>query len=73
MKNLADFISNVIRQSEVNAKAIRATTVGTSPHHRRSLYVVVRIRSRGGPNAVHIYKTAIIDTIVAEVQSVQWS
>ncbi len=29
MKNLADFISNVMGQSEVNAKAILATTVGT--------------------------------------------
>jgi len=65
VKNPSDFIGNVIGQSEANTKAILATTVG------KVLIIdeAYMLYSSGGANGSDIYKTAVIDTIVAEVQS----
>ena len=67
LKNPADFIGNVIGQSESNTKAILATTVG-------KVLIIDEIymlySGAGTGNQTDQYKTAVIDTIVAEVQSV---
>lgn len=67
VKNPADFIGAVIGGSEAQTKGILASTVGKVLliDEAYGLY-------GGGPNASHMnqFKTAVIDTIVAEVQSV---
>ncbi|TAQ88242.1 hypothetical protein B7494_g3417 [Chlorociboria aeruginascens] len=68
VKSPADFIGNVIGQSESNTKAILATTVGKILVIDEAYMLSPgRDGSAGGSD---IYKTAVIDTIVAEVQSV---
>ena len=68
MKNPADFIGSALGQSEQNTKAILATTIG-------KILVIDEfygLNSGGGGtgNQSDPYKTAVIDTLVAEVQSV---
>ncbi|KAG4267231.1 hypothetical protein FPRO04_04843 [Fusarium proliferatum] len=67
VKNPADFVGAVIGGSEAQTKGILASTVGKVLliDEAYGLY-------GGGPNASHMnqFKTAVIDTIVAEVQSV---
>jgi len=82
-KNPADFIGNVLGQSETNTKAILATTVGkvliidevrfnyTSPPwkaHKFQAYMLHSGSDKGGNTGS--FKTAVIDTLVAEVQNV---
>ncbi|KAL6719663.1 hypothetical protein ACLMJK_001584 [Lecanora helva] len=67
IKNPADFIGSVLGESENNTKAILSTTVGKVLiiDEAYSLY-------SGGSGAGHhgdIYRTAVVDTIVAEVHS----
>ncbi|KAK4983645.1 hypothetical protein LTR50_007102 [Elasticomyces elasticus] len=69
MKNPSDFIGNVIGQSESNTKAILATTVGKVLVIDEA-YMLYSGSGSGGGSGTDIYKTAVIDTIVAEVQSV---
>ena len=71
VKNPSDFIGNVIGQSEANTKAILASTVGKVLiiDEAYMLYSSSGSGSSGGSNT-DVYKTAVIDTIVAEVQSV---
>lgn len=69
-KNPADFIGSVIGQSEANTKAILATTVGKVLIIDEAYMLYSGSGGGGGPNAMDMYKTAVIDTIVAEVQSV---
>jgi AAA lid domain/ATPase family associated with various cellular activities (AAA) len=69
VKNPSDFIGNVIGQSESNTKAILATTVGKVLVIDEAYMLYSGSGSRGGSGA-DIYKTAVIDTIVAEVQNV---
>ncbi|XPS80538.1 hypothetical protein M3J07_012514 [Ascochyta lentis] len=67
VKNPADFISNVIGGSEANTKAILASTVG------KVLIIdeayMLAGNSGDSSKTADIFKTAVIDTIVAEVQS----
>ncbi|KAF8523920.1 P-loop containing nucleoside triphosphate hydrolase protein [Hysterangium stoloniferum] len=68
VKNPADFIGNVLGQSESQTKAILATTLG-------KVLVIdeaskAKMHLAGGAGGADSYKTAVIDTIVAEVQSV---
>jgi len=69
VKNPSDFIANVIGQSESNTKAILATTVGKVLIIDEA-YMLYSGSGSGGGSGTDIYKTAVIDTIVAEVQSV---
>ncbi|KAJ6576427.1 P-loop containing nucleoside triphosphate hydrolase protein [Mycena vulgaris] len=67
LKNPADFIGNVLGASESQTKAILASTVG------KVLVIdeAYMLYSGGGTGAQNDpYKTAVIDTIVAEIQSV---
>ncbi|KAK0650649.1 NFX1-type zinc finger-containing protein 1 [Lasiodiplodia hormozganensis] len=66
VKTPADFVGSVIGASEANTKGILAATVG-------KVLVIDEAYGLYGGNtggAVDPYKTAVIDTIVAEVQSV---
>ncbi|KAL4256309.1 CbxX/CfxQ family protein [Pleurotus pulmonarius] len=65
VKNPADFVGSALGQSEANTKAILASTVG------KVLVIdeAYMLYSKQGGTA-DPYKTAVIDTIVAEVQSV---
>ncbi|KAL0952879.1 hypothetical protein HGRIS_007097 [Hohenbuehelia grisea] len=68
LKNPADFIGSALGQSEANTKAILAATVG------KVLIIDEAYMLYGGSggtnNATDSYKSAVIDTIVAEVQNV---
>lgn len=68
VKNPSDFVGNVLGQSESNTKSILATTVG------KVLIIdeayMLYSGKEGTGNMSDSYKTAVIDTIVAEVQSV---
>jgi hypothetical protein len=68
-KNPADFIGNVLGASEANTKAILATNVGKVLIIDEA-YMLYSGSGSGGGTGVDVYKTAVIDTIVAEVQSV---
>ncbi|KAI4920884.1 hypothetical protein J4E85_008999 [Alternaria conjuncta] len=65
VKNPADFVGNVIGGSEANTKAILASTVG------KVLIIdeAYMLAKASGPNGGDPFKAAVIDTIVAEVQS----
>ncbi|KAA1473256.1 P-loop containing nucleoside triphosphate hydrolase protein [Dentipellis sp. KUC8613] len=67
MKNPADFVGNVLGASESQTKAILATTVGKVLVIDEA-YMLYGASSGGGKQN-DPYKTAVIDTIVAEVQS----
>ncbi|KAJ7035052.1 P-loop containing nucleoside triphosphate hydrolase protein [Mycena alexandri] len=67
VKNPADFIGNVLGASESNTKAILANTVGKVLVIDEA-YMLYGGGSTGSQNDP--YKTAVIDTIVAEIQSV---
>jgi replication-associated recombination protein RarA len=64
VKNPADFVGNVIGGSEANTKAILASTVG------KVLIIdeAYMLAKASGPNG-DPFKAAVIDTIVAEIQS----
>ena len=68
IKNPADFVGSVLGQSESNTKNILSTSVG------KVLIIdeayMLYSGHGGAGNSNDIYKTAVIDTIVAEVQSV---
>ncbi|KAH6712371.1 NFX1-type zinc finger-containing protein 1 [Leptodontidium sp. MPI-SDFR-AT-0119] len=68
IKNPSDFVGNVIGQSEANTKAILATTAGKLLIIDEA-YMLYPGKSGGGGNHTDIFKTAVIDTLVAEVQS----
>lgn len=68
VKNPADFIGNVMGQSEANTKAILASSLG-------KVLVIdeayMLYQDHGGSGSqIDNYRTAVVDTIVAEVQSV---
>ncbi|KAI9775253.1 MAG: hypothetical protein M1835_005878 [Candelina submexicana] len=69
VKNPSDFIGNAIGQSESNTRTILATTVGKVLIIDEA-YMLYSGSSSGGGSGTDVYKTAVIDTIVAEVQSV---
>ena len=68
IKNPADFIGSVLGESESNTKNILNTTVG------KVLIIdeayMLYSGNGGAGNQSDMYKTAVIDTMVAEVQSV---
>lgn len=65
VKNPADFVGNVIGGSEANTKAILASSIG------KVLIIdeAYMLAKASGPNGGDPFKAAVIDTIVAEVQS----
>lgn len=65
VKNPADFVGSVLGESEKNTKGILAATVG------KVLVIdeAYGLHSGGNSGGADIYKTAVVDTIVAEVQS----
>lgn len=73
IKNPSDFVGNVLGQSEANTKAILATTVGKVLIIDEAYMLYAGSGSgsgSGGGSGSDIFKVAVIDTIVAEVQSV---
>ncbi len=68
-KNPADFIGSVMGESESKTKAILATTVGKVLIIDEAYMLYSSAGGIGGASAADVYKTAVIDTIVAEVQS----
>lgn len=69
VKNPADFIGNVIGASETNTKSILAASAGKILIIDEA-YMLYSGSSSGGGGGADTYKTAVIDTIVAEVQNV---
>ncbi|CAD6447396.1 0557e774-38d7-48ff-aa0d-164e8d9530c5 [Sclerotinia trifoliorum] len=67
-KNPADFIGSAMGQSEENTKNILASTVGKVLIIDEA-YMLYSSSDKGGGGA-DMYRTAVIDTIVAEVQNV---
>lgn len=68
MKNPADFMGKFVGHSETNTKAILASAMG------KVLIIdeayMLYSGTAGGGNTTDSFKIAIVDTIVAEVQSV---
>jgi Cdc6-like AAA superfamily ATPase len=64
VKNPADFVGSVLGGSEANTKAILASTVGKVLIIDEAYMLAGGLSGNSDP-----YKTAVIDTIVAEVQS----
>ncbi|KAF7879835.1 uncharacterized protein EAF02_008005 [Botrytis sinoallii] len=70
-KNPADFIGSHIGQSEENTKNILATTLGKVLIIDEAYMLYPSSKgSHGGGGGSDIFRTAVIDTIVAEIQSV---
>ncbi|KAF8531244.1 P-loop containing nucleoside triphosphate hydrolase protein [Gautieria morchelliformis] len=67
VKNPADFIGSVLGESERNTKAILANTVGKVLVIDEA-YMLYSGKGGAGKQS-DLYRTAVIDTIVAEVQS----
>ena len=68
LKNPSDFVGNVLGQSESNTRAILASSKGKVLIIDEAYMLYSQTGEGGSQN--DIYKTAVIDTIVAEVQSV---
>jgi hypothetical protein len=68
VKNPADFVGSVLGESEKNTKGILASTVGKVLVIDEA-YGLYSGNADGGGSQTDPYKTAVIDTIVAEVQS----
>lgn len=64
VKNPSDFMGSALGQSEAQTKGILAATIG------KVLVIDEAYGLYGGSSIADPYKTAVIDTIVAEVQSV---
>ncbi|EKM60605.1 uncharacterized protein PHACADRAFT_189732 [Phanerochaete carnosa HHB-10118-sp] len=69
LKNPADFVGSAVGESERNTKAILAATAGKVLVIDEA-YSLYGGGSAGGGKQRDQYRTAVIDTIVAEVQSV---
>ncbi|KAI0869260.1 P-loop containing nucleoside triphosphate hydrolase protein [Hypoxylon argillaceum] len=67
IKNPADFVGNALGQSEKNTKAILEATKGKVLIIDEAYMLASGLSDTGGTSDP--YKTAVIDTIVAEVQS----
>ncbi|PLB48657.1 putative AAA family ATPase [Aspergillus steynii IBT 23096] len=68
VKNPADFVGSVLGESEKNTKGILASTLGKVLVIDEAYGLYGGTGSQGGAQS-DIYKTAVVDTIVAEVQS----
>lgn len=62
VKNPADFVGNVLGASESNTKAVLASTIG-------KVLIIDEAYMLASSASGDPYKTAVIDTIVAEIQS----
>jgi hypothetical protein len=62
VKNPAGFVGNVLGGSEANAKAILASAIG-------KVLIMDEAYMLAGGSTADLFKAAVIDTIVAEVQS----
>jgi hypothetical protein len=62
VKNPADFVGSVLGQSESNTKGILASTMG-------KVLIIDEAYGLAGSATADPYKTAVVDTLVAEVQS----
>src|SRR5271154_5298311 len=69
VKNPADFVGSVIGESEKNTKGILASTVGKVLVIEEAYGMFGGGKGSEGGSQADPYKTAVIDTIVAEVQS----
>jgi AAA lid domain len=69
VKNPADFVGSVIGESEKNTKGILASTVGKVLVIDEAYGMFGGEKGSEGGSQANPYKTAVIDTIVAEVQS----
>ncbi|KAK2742940.1 hypothetical protein FQN57_005070 [Myotisia sp. PD_48] len=69
IKNPADFIGSALGQSEANTQAILDSTIGKVLVIDEA-YMLYSSSLSGGGSSVDPYKMAVIDTIVARVQSV---
>jgi hypothetical protein len=69
VKNPADFVGSALGESEKNAKSILASTVGKILVIDEAYGLYGGGKGDGGASQADPYKTAVIDTIVAEVQS----
>ncbi|KAF2669715.1 P-loop containing nucleoside triphosphate hydrolase protein [Microthyrium microscopicum] len=67
-KNPADFVGSVIGQSESNTKAILAATAGKVLIIDEA-YMLAGSSNDNGGSTSDPYRTAVVDTLVAEVQS----
>jgi len=70
VKNPSDFVGNALGASESTTRGILASTVGKVLVIDEAYMLYGGSSSTGGPSVSDPYKTAVIDTIVAEVQSV---
>lgn len=70
VKNPADFVGGALGQSEQNTKGILASTVGKVLVIDEAYGLYGGGSRNGGTGQTDPYKTAVVDTIVAEVQSV---
>ena len=70
VKNPSDFVGNVLGASESTTRGILASTVGKVLVIDEAYMLYGGSSSTGGSSTSDPYKTAVIDTIVAEVQSV---
>jgi hypothetical protein len=68
VKNPADFSGSALGQSEINTKAILASTIGKVLLINEA-YMLYKDNGGSG-SQMDPYRTAVIDTIVVEVQSV---
>jgi hypothetical protein len=69
VKNPADFVDNVLGGSETKTKGILASTVGKVLVIDEAYMLGATSSDNGGTSQIDPFKTAVIDTIVAEVQS----
>ncbi|PYH88610.1 AAA family ATPase [Aspergillus ellipticus CBS 707.79] len=70
VKNPSDFVGNVLGASETATKGILASTLGKVLVIDEAYMLAGTSSSSEGAAWADIYKTAVIDTLVAEVQSV---
>ncbi|KIX03284.1 uncharacterized protein Z518_06836 [Rhinocladiella mackenziei CBS 650.93] len=70
VKNPSDFVGNVLGASESTTRGILASTIGKVLVIDEAYMLYGGSSSTGGPSISDPYKMAVIDTIVAEVQSV---
>lgn len=69
VKNPADFVGSVVGESEKNTKGILASTVGKILVIDEAYGFCGGAGGDGGNQSSDIYRIAVIDTLVAEVQS----
>ena len=72
VKNPSDFVGSVLGESEKNTKGILASTLGKVLVIDEAYGLSGGGTGEGSGSQSDIYKTAVVDTIVAEVQGNAW-